>query len=65
MKRKLKPCPFCGSKDLDLSDGCMDRIEHHEESTGYEGEIVTCRLCLGAAPIAAWQDRITPVAKKI
>lgn len=44
-----KPCPFCGSTTLLLSEWCTDACE--------VVAAIECAECLAGAPFTAWQQR--------
>lgn len=67
MSTQIKPCPFCGSKDVEV-------FSQYEEDCPYQSAIVRCHSCdaqsaqmVGAnkinMAIAAWNKRIGEAAQ--
>jgi len=51
----LKPCPFCGSSDLD--SGMLDNCNYCEACLGFWR--ITCRVCGVRGPTAdEWGDAV-------
>lgn len=67
MSTQIKPCPFCGSKDIEA-------FAQYEEDCPYQSAIVRCHSCdaqsaqmVGAnkinMAIAAWNKRVGEAAQ--
>ena len=46
---ELKPCPFCGSRDIRTTDWWDDDGEY---------DALECANCKGAAPADVWNKRV-------
>jgi RNA polymerase subunit RPABC4/transcription elongation factor Spt4 len=48
---KLKPCPFCGSKEIDIVD--------------HDGQICVCDKCGSGADFKTWNKRFIIIEKEL